>query len=685
MWNSSSLEQINTQFKSIMENMGIDEERQHKLSTKLNLAKKIKTITSMQTLDERKKKIKEYIAKLSDRNSVLNLLSLSCSLESGPKILYEIFKEERGPEVLAKCVKCMDGEFSDALCDAISMILFRYGNEFPPFLEALLASFVGGRIREHTSFFKILEYLAKSNGASELFLAADHNNCTCSTYLSRIIAYIRHLPSVDSEINFILPLLKSERAAQVRYILLVSKFNELVEKMASQKVFSEIAALAKFRASRSSRPDRIHEILKVAEERGMTDVVCCIAEGLIFGDRSLYGEIEKDAVRGMEEIRREVRVLEEKLFHRGTAGDIETDPAEKLPVRKESGHKPAKKILKKAAKKNAGPTKNYMQVNWEKMPKGDSIWKSVDLKEAQSLFSEADFDVFERRKEAGASRLSTEVRREAVFSEKKNYAINIALGRVRISNRELKQAILSLKADFDVVLIKQLLCYFPTDAEIKQLGETEEPFGRAEEFFKECIDEIDQVKSSMYYIYFIMFFKKQNIQKALKTLGRYYQGLLNNQHLRRFLAAVLYAGNFLNQGTFLGNAEGFVLRSLPAILEMKTRGTTFMEFVRGRVDCDALLESLGCINEASHINFEGLCAEMEELRKNYTNAHGSPYEEIQKKLDEVVDEYENINTEFEAMLRLNNECRIYFGESVGEDFNNRMVSLIDKLKGKPPV
>ncbi|ADM11881.1 formin-like protein [Encephalitozoon intestinalis ATCC 50506] len=669
-WKSKSLEHINIQFRSIMEGMGIDEEKQHKLAAKLNLSKKIRTITSMQSLDERKKKIKEYVIKLKDRNSVLNLLSLSVSLETGPKVLYDIFNSEGGHDVLVRCMRRMDEEFGDVVCDALYIVLSKYGNRFPPFLRPLLDGFLGGKIHETRSFFKILEFLVNENKADELFFSTDFNKCVCNTYLSRIMEFIKGIPTIEEELNFLVPLLKSPKAVHVRYILFVSDLSQLEQRVSNKEVFETIIKEIKPGVRQDWKRGRINEVVRLAEMEGVLDIACCVFEAFAFRDSKVFADVEKavekmSILEGVEGEKKELPKVEKK---------------EEVVRKPEAGKtKGPKKIIKKAVK-SGGPTKRYVQVKWTKMGKGNSLWSKINIEEMEKTFGTEEFDGFEVKGEKPKiSHGEAEKRRPSVFSEKKNYAINIALGRVKESNRDLKRAILDMREGLNENLVKQLLFYFPTDEEIELLQNTENVFGRGEEFFKESIEEIELMKRCLYYLYFMISFRNQNVCKTLRILERYYTVLLESKEFRRFLGITLVAGNHLNRGSFLGNAEGFTMESIPKILEVKNDGESLLSLLKRKIDGEQLLKDLSVVYDASGVNFEALCMEVEELKKNYINASGSTFLKIQERMESIQEEYEKICSLHDKVGKLHRDCKEYFGEKVDDEFNSWIILLLDRM------
>lgn len=656
-WGSNSLESINAQFRSVMETMGIDEEKQHRLAAKLNLAKKVRTITAMQTLDERKRRMREHVARLGERSSMLSLLGVQSLLETGPRGVFDVFAAERGHEVLARCLGRMDESMCDLVCEVILGVMERYGNGFPPFLRSLLDCFVEGLIHCYEPFFRIVGMLVQEGRAEELFLGVDLDRCMCNTYFSRIVGHVMGLERVGEELGFLVPLLKSSHASYVRYILFVADFRQIEPRAANRDVFDEI--VREIQPGRTGcRTKRIEEIVRIADAKNVLDAVCCVVETFVFGNRSVFAELGKEEADAVES-RRCAEALEERI--KNVVAVEQGEKAVKAKV--------VKKIVKKVAK-TAGPSKSYMQVKWTKMARGNSVWKTVPA-DMEGLFEAQDFDVFERKE---VKTVVCEQRTPMIFSEKKNYAINIVLGRVRISNEELKRRILDLE-DLDENLVRQLLLYFPSDEEVEQLQQVENVFGRGEEFFKECIDDAEMLKKCLYYLHFAKLFRTEGIGQSLELLKRYYEMLLTSSSLRRVLGAVLAVGNHLNQGTFLGNAEGFAMESIPRILEMKG----IVDLIRKRIDCGGVAEDLETVSEAGSISFEGLSAEMEELKRNYANADGGGGR-IQERMDEILPRYEQICTAYDEVVELHRECGMCFGESVNEEFSSRMMLLLGRLR-----
>ncbi|XP_047105258.1 FH2 domain-containing protein 1-like [Schistocerca piceifrons] len=71
------------------------------------------------------------------------------------------------------------------------------------------------------------------------------------------------------------------------------------------------------------------------------------------------------------------------------------------------------------------------------------------------------------------------------------------------------------------------------------------------------------------------------LREQLNAVADACNKLKANKHLKEFLALVLQLGNFINAGSYAGNAAGFTLSTLPKLLEIKANKPrlTFLHYV----------------------------------------------------------------------------------------------------------
>ncbi|KAF9763435.1 hypothetical protein NGRA_1268, partial [Nosema granulosis] len=255
----NSFENINLQFRTIIEKMGIDEDKQKKLAVKMDLSRKIKTIISMQSLDERKRKIGEYLERIKRANSLMSLLSLHCSIENGNKTLFSIFMSTKGPETIVESMKVMQGEYVYAVLDFVVMLMEKYDCEFPSILQILLKKQEESRFTS-PSFYKILIERTKKGDYEELFKSSTNYKCVCSSHLARILECSRDKEEANFKM-FLEALKETERKPFVEYLLKIEGGE------------SDLQMGGNY---------RLVELINIAEEKKMVEVVTSILESFIF-------------------------------------------------------------------------------------------------------------------------------------------------------------------------------------------------------------------------------------------------------------------------------------------------------------------------------------------------------------------------------------------------------------------
>ncbi|KAM0676699.1 hypothetical protein BDAP_002709 [Binucleata daphniae] len=114
----------------------------------------------------------------------------------------------------------------------------------------------------------------------------------------------------------------------------------------------------------------------------------------------------------------------------------------------------------------------YNPIRWTKVTKDNSIWESIhkeyNTKELSQIISIEELLPFEK-KEVQISKVKKETLK-TVFDVKKGNAIGIAIGRIKMSDKEFKKRMFNLEDEyFTENMLKQLIINFPTQEEIKVL------------------------------------------------------------------------------------------------------------------------------------------------------------------------------------------------------------------------
>ncbi|RVE40987.1 hypothetical protein evm_014363 [Chilo suppressalis] len=527
MARSNSLENINLQFRTIMGKMGLDEEKQNKLSHKLDLSKKIKTIISMQTLEERKKKISEYLERISNNFSLMSFLSLHCSLENGNKTLFSIFMHFKGEEIIFKLIKEMEGERVKLILEFVFMLLEKYEWESSLILEMILLKYLEIKFKSIT-FYKIIEFYIKKGDYEVIFKNTKPFGCVCSSYLSIIVSdciggegdidnrveggskvekgkindnkdnvkvekgngKINDIKDNKLEYKNIIPL----NELQPNYSLLISNLLDLLKKSPFKKEYVNYIEKIYLKKQntilkKKCKSERLFEIIRIAEEKDLLDLVTCVIESVVIGGEGYVGGKDVDEGKGrdggkevkvegrveIKDVKKEDKKQENPTLTPNTLNQPTLNPPINTPnTQPPNNTQPSliksqpptskKKIIKKIIKKST-PLFSYEQLKWSKINKKGTIFEKV----TKIDFKDKDLEPFIKKeiikKENYNHTLEFLNKKITIFPDKKNYALNIALSRIKLSDKELKDKILKLEPDCNLNLIKQLLIYFPNEEE----------------------------------------------------------------------------------------------------------------------------------------------------------------------------------------------------------------------------
>ncbi|KAF9763434.1 Delphilin, partial [Nosema granulosis] len=316
-----------------------------------------------------------------------------------------------------------------------------------------------------------------------------------------------------------------------------------------------------------------------------------------------------------------------------------------------------KKIIKK--KKDAKKI-NYIPIKLNKIPKEGTIFEDTK----KIIFTEKELEVFEK-KEVVRKKQEVVKKKEGIFPEKKNYALNILLSRIKLTDRNLKKLVLE-GGDCDPNLVKQLLLYFPTEDELEKLGKIEQNLEseRSVSFFRECLPEIEDVKNSLRLIFFRTLLDSAcSYSPHLSTLSLYYSKILSSTALRDILSFVLSLGNILNPS----QCEAFSLDSLSQILESQS----IISLLRQKVDLDLFREDFKIILDIQRINFQSISLDFQEL--------SAAYSEIKDIDSETKDTYKQIDSQYQNTLKTYSQAQNYLKEKIDEDFNREFLNIFLKL------
>ncbi|KAK6090318.1 hypothetical protein P3W45_000675 [Vairimorpha bombi] len=625
---NKSIENVNSQFITVLKSLNIDDSKQHKLSINLDLKKKIKTIISIQSLEERKSNIPKY---LSNSKSYISLLSLAISLTT--KTLFTVFINNNGSDIIKKVMEEEEGEKVSLCIEFVYRMILTYGMEFD-------TNFLISKAVEYEKW-EVLEIL---DDFSILF----QGDCICKMLVYKII----HSTKEGTE-DVIDKITKSKYRRIYEYI----KYNKAQDDtLDSQRI--EDKMLEKV----------LIDILFIRNIQGRK------VEGINLKEKKDIKLIKEEDIKKKEE---DIKKKEEDAKkEEENINKIEVKPTTKEEIKVKKGE--VKNIVKKKMVfKKKEPSVNYLNIKWTKINKKDTLFESMDLDYYKEKFSENDLKYFIKVPEV--KKAFKEIKREVLMDPKKSYALNIALSRIKCDYKEVVYGILNHDSKLlNDNLINQLLLYFPTDQEVSNILASSSK-DKYVLFFKECGDCIQDVRNNLKSIKLDFLIENCNIN-YIQIFNKFFIEVLNSRFLEELLGCVLYIGNIVNKGTTYGGAEGFSISDIPGILNMRLNNQesysklhntikiedmkiqkkgnvqTVKDLIKSRIPSNDVNTSSDSGLSVRNISYDNLLNEIREIiniKRDILLPH-KKYEEMHTVYQELVDLSEKIKKRF-SLDRVNDE------------------------------
>ncbi|XP_069772982.1 disheveled-associated activator of morphogenesis 1 isoform X2 [Narcine bancroftii] len=239
-------------------------------------------------------------------------------------------------------------------------------------------------------------------------------------------------------------------------------------------------------------------------------------------------------------------------------------------------------------KKNIPQPGNALKsFNWSKLPENklvDTIWmeiddlkvfKVLDLEDIEKTFSA--YQRQQRETESNEDTLSStkKVKELSVIDGRRAQNCNILLSRLKLSNEEIKRAILTMDEQEDLPkdMLEQLLKFVPEKSDIDLLEEHKhetERMAKADRFLYE-MSRIPHYQQRLQSLYFKKKFAERvaEVKPKVEAIRLSSKEVLQSKNLKQLLEVVLAFGNYMNKGQ-RGNANGFKLSSLNKIADTKS-------------------------------------------------------------------------------------------------------------------
>ncbi|XP_043930395.1 disheveled-associated activator of morphogenesis 1 isoform X2 [Protopterus annectens] len=291
-------------------------------------------------------------------------------------------------------------------------------------------------------------------------------------------------------------------------------------------------------------------------------------------------------------------------------------------------------------KKNIPEPKNPLKsFNWSKLPENKligTLWSDVDdvrvFKELDLQDIERTFSAYQRQQKEVDSNDDTlsskqKIKELSVIDGRRAQNCNILLSRLKLSNEEIKRAILSMDEQEDLPkdMLEQLLKFIPEKSDIDLLEEHKHELDRmakADRFLFE-MSRISHYQQRLQSLYFKKKFAERvaEVKPKVEAIRSASKELLQSRSLKQLLEVVLAFGNYMNKGQ-RGNAYGFKISSLNKIADTKSsidKNITLLHYLITVLEKKypkvvSLHDQLSSISDAAKVNMTELEKEINTLR-----------------------------------------------------------------------
>ncbi|XP_060773715.1 disheveled-associated activator of morphogenesis 1b isoform X4 [Neoarius graeffei] len=355
-------------------------------------------------------------------------------------------------------------------------------------------------------------------------------------------------------------------------------------------------------------------------------------------------------------------------------------------------------LKKKNIPQPSNPLKSF---NWSKLSESKlegTVWaevddgkvfKILDLEDIEKTFSayqrQQDFFMVNnsKQKEAEDDTLSSrKVKELSVIDGRRAQNCNILLSRLKLSNEEMKRAIMTMDEQEDLPkdMLEQMLKFIPEKSDVDLLEEHKHELDRmakADRFLYE-MSRINHYQQRLQSLYFKKKFAERitEIKPKVEALIKASKEVLQSRNLKQLLEVVLAFGNYMNKGQ-RGNAYGFKVSSLNKIADTKSsidKNITLLHYLITILEKKypkvmQFQEDLQNVPEAAKVNMTELEKEINNLRSGLKNVENEL--EFQKKRpQEVGDKFVSVVSQFVTLAS--------FSFSDVEDSLNEAKELFDK-------
>ncbi|XDV42925.1 hypothetical protein PO909_011502 [Leuciscus waleckii] len=250
------------------------------------------------------------------------------------------------------------------------------------------------------------------------------------------------------------------------------------------------------------------------------------------------------------------------------------------------------------------------------------VYKQLDLVDIEKTFSAYQRQQKETEDDTVTSK---KVRELSVIDGRRAQNCNILLTKLKLSNEEIKRAILTMDEQEDLPkdMLEQLLKFVPEKSDVDLLEEHKhelERMAKADRFLYE-MSRINHYQQRLQSLYFKKKFTERiaEIKPKVEALNKASKEVLQSRNLRQLLEVVLAFGNYMNKGQ-RGNAYGFKVSSLNKIADTKSSIDKNISLLHYLITIlEQKYPKVSLIHEDLHSVPEAAKVHMTELEKDINN------------------------------------------------------------------
>lgn len=334
-------------------------------------------------------------------------------------------------------------------------------------------------------------------------------------------------------------------------------------------------------------------------------------------------------------------------------------------------------------------------VNWGKVSGNtittNSLWRDVhtdlttspppklDFQQIESLFCQVTRTAPATSEGRTRKRASSQV---ALLDSKKSLNVNIFLKQFKAPHADIAALIRDCRSNqIGSERLRGFLRILPDDPEVTMIKEYQgevTKLGDAERFYHELI------KVPHYQTRLEGMIQMEELQPAADTLRSHISAIIatcdkiiSSNSIKTFFAYILTLGNFINTGSYAGNALGFRLSTVSKVWETRTNqpGVTLLHYLTQIVqdkDLDILdfVQELGDLSGVARLSVDHLGGEVATLRRDLdklTRTLENASEDLQQHFTDFTVKAEIVVSDLERSLKEVERSRVKLAQYFCED------------------